>query len=143
MLSSDQPGEVAAAARAIGKTLKAEGRDWNWLAAKLADDEAPELRPEAAEGPWERREPPPPSEAPRYAEPEQEEAPPPQAGPWGNPPPAPPRRTWLSGDRGRIKQIVAVFGIVYFALGAAWLPKGGRPRDPGGGALALPRLGLT
>jgi hypothetical protein len=46
MLSSDQPGEVAAAAKAIDRTLKVQGRDWNWLAAKLADDEAPELRPE-------------------------------------------------------------------------------------------------
>src|SRR3982074_3038044 len=80
MLSSDQPGEVAAAAKAIDRTLKVQGRDWNWLAAKLADDEAPELRP-AAEGSRERREPPPPSKAPRQAEPE------PQAGPWGSPPP--------------------------------------------------------
>ncbi len=41
MLSSDEPGEVAAAAEAIGRALKAEGRDWHWLAAELADSEAP------------------------------------------------------------------------------------------------------
>jgi hypothetical protein len=65
MLSSDQPGEVAAAARAIGKTLKAEGRDWNWLAAKLADSSVHrghhafnEGDPDDVPEPWERREPP-------------------------------------------------------------------------------------
>src|SRR5260370_34439910 len=89
MLSSDQPGEVAAAARAIGKTLKAEGRDWNWLAAKLADDEAPELRPQAAEGPRERRVPPPPSAAPTYAEADPAEVTPASHGPFGDPPTAP------------------------------------------------------
>lgn len=35
MLSSDQDGEVVAAARAIGRHLKAEGKDWHWLAALL------------------------------------------------------------------------------------------------------------
>lgn len=36
MLSSDQPGEVAAAASAIGRELSALGRDWHWLAEQVA-----------------------------------------------------------------------------------------------------------
>lgn len=35
MLSSTNDHEVLAAARAIGKQLSAQGRDWHWLAAKL------------------------------------------------------------------------------------------------------------
>lgn len=35
MLSSDQPGEVAAAAAAIGRALKAAGTDWHGLANGL------------------------------------------------------------------------------------------------------------
>ena len=35
MLSSDQPGEVAAAAAAIGRALKAAGTDWHALANGL------------------------------------------------------------------------------------------------------------
>jgi hypothetical protein len=35
MLSSDQPGEVAAAAAAIGRALKAAGTDWHALASGL------------------------------------------------------------------------------------------------------------
>src|SRR5262245_39778790 len=35
MLSSDQPGEVAAAAAAIGRVLKAAGTDWHELANGL------------------------------------------------------------------------------------------------------------
>jgi hypothetical protein len=35
MLSSDQPGEVAAAAAAIGRVLKAAGADWHALANGL------------------------------------------------------------------------------------------------------------
>lgn len=36
MLSSDNDGEVVSAARAIGRKLKADGKDWHWLAAKLS-----------------------------------------------------------------------------------------------------------
>src|SRR4029077_10439861 len=35
MLSSDQDGEVVAAAHAIERTLKADGKDWHWLADLL------------------------------------------------------------------------------------------------------------
>lgn len=35
LLSSDQPGEVAAAAAAIGRTLKQAGADWHTLAGAL------------------------------------------------------------------------------------------------------------
>ena len=35
MLSSDQDGEVVAAARAIGRHLKEQKKDWHWLAEKL------------------------------------------------------------------------------------------------------------
>ena len=35
LLSSDQPGEVAAAAAAIGRALKAAGTDWHALANGL------------------------------------------------------------------------------------------------------------
>lgn len=44
MLSSDQPGEVVAAARAIGRELKSMGRDWHWLAGRLLG-EVPQPRP--------------------------------------------------------------------------------------------------
>ncbi len=44
MLSSESDGEVVNAARAIGKALIAEGRDWHWLAAKL--DDAPAAEPD-------------------------------------------------------------------------------------------------
>ncbi|MCA1365830.1 hypothetical protein I6F15_00180 [Bradyrhizobium sp. BRP14] len=37
-LSSDQDGEVVAAARALGKALRKAGHDWHWLAA-LVDGE--------------------------------------------------------------------------------------------------------
>ena len=43
MLSSDQPGEVAAAAAAIGRALKAAGTDWHGLANGLVT-EAPQPR---------------------------------------------------------------------------------------------------
>jgi hypothetical protein len=36
MLSSDQPGEVVAAAQAIGRTLKIDGSDWHDLARRLS-----------------------------------------------------------------------------------------------------------
>lgn len=35
MLSSDNDGEVVAAARAIGRLLKKEGKDWHWLAEQI------------------------------------------------------------------------------------------------------------
>lgn len=35
LLSSQNDGEVVAAARAIGRKLKAEGKDWHWLADQL------------------------------------------------------------------------------------------------------------
>lgn len=35
LLSSDQPGEIAAAARAIGKRLAREGHDWHWFAEQV------------------------------------------------------------------------------------------------------------
>jgi hypothetical protein len=37
LLSSDQPGEVLATARAIGQTLQRGGMDWHDLAALVAD----------------------------------------------------------------------------------------------------------
>jgi hypothetical protein len=124
MLSSDQPGEVAAAAKAIDRVLKVRGQDWNWLAAKLADDEAPQVRPAAAAEPRRRREPPP--EAPRYTEPEPQ--------PWGKP--ATSRSAglrwfvfewgmWLSGFSGRGKQITAAGGTLMLAgIFAAAIPVG-------------------
>ena len=36
MLSSDNDGEVVSAARAIDRKLKADGKDWHWLASKLS-----------------------------------------------------------------------------------------------------------
>ena len=36
MLSSDQPGEVVSAARAIGRALRTVGQDWHALAARLS-----------------------------------------------------------------------------------------------------------
>ncbi len=36
LLSSDQPGEVAAAASAIGRVLAQNGKDWHWLAQVLS-----------------------------------------------------------------------------------------------------------
>ena len=45
MLSSDQPGEVAAAAAAIGRVLKAAGTDWHALAnGLLAETPRPSTR---------------------------------------------------------------------------------------------------
>ncbi len=41
LLSSDQPGEVQAAAKAIGRILESRGRSWHDLAATLAAE--PEL----------------------------------------------------------------------------------------------------
>lgn len=46
MLSSDQPGEVANAAAAIGRILKSEGRDWHDLVNGLVKD-APQPRQSA------------------------------------------------------------------------------------------------
>lgn len=43
MLSSSQDGEVVAAARAIEKELVKLGKDWHWLAAKLAGLEPPKV----------------------------------------------------------------------------------------------------
>jgi hypothetical protein len=48
MLSSDQPGEVYAAARAIGRVLVDDGTDWHWLADRAVRPAAPQ--PEA--GDW-------------------------------------------------------------------------------------------
>jgi hypothetical protein len=50
MLSSDQPGEVAAAARAIGRTLKSAGVDWHDLAGLLTA-KAPARAPSKAQPP--------------------------------------------------------------------------------------------
>lgn len=36
LLSSDRPGEVSAAASAIGRVLRQGGRDWHWLAQQLS-----------------------------------------------------------------------------------------------------------
>jgi len=45
LLSSDQPGEVAAAAAAIGRTLRAAGTDWHALAnGLLAETPQPKSR---------------------------------------------------------------------------------------------------
>lgn len=35
MLSSDNDGEVIAAAKAIGRVLKSEGLDWHWFAEQI------------------------------------------------------------------------------------------------------------
>jgi hypothetical protein len=35
LLGSNRDGEVLAAARAIGRKLEADGRDWHWLAALI------------------------------------------------------------------------------------------------------------
>jgi hypothetical protein len=48
MLSSSQPGEIAAAANAIARTLKSAGADWHDLAAMIT---AP-IRPRDDEPPW-------------------------------------------------------------------------------------------
>jgi hypothetical protein len=50
MLSSDQPGEVVAAAQAIGRSLKADGSDWHDLASRLRNPE-PRLKPHKAAAP--------------------------------------------------------------------------------------------
>jgi hypothetical protein len=44
MLSSDHPGEVVAAAQAIGRTLKADGTDWHDLASRLTTNPNPKPR---------------------------------------------------------------------------------------------------
>lgn len=41
MLSSDQPGEVVAAAQAIKRALKAAGADWHYLANRLTTGPKP------------------------------------------------------------------------------------------------------
>jgi hypothetical protein len=144
MLSSDQPGEVAAAVKAMDRALKLQGRDWKWLAAKLAGNEAPQFRP-APEEPWERREPPPPSEASAHAEPAL------QAGPWGSPPPQALRsaglrwflfqwRLWLSGFYGRGKQMMAGLGALLAFVGLARAL--GAFGEPGRLVLALIAIGL-
>ena len=38
MLSSEQDGEIVAAARAIGRNLKDTGLDWHWLADHLSGE---------------------------------------------------------------------------------------------------------
>jgi hypothetical protein len=38
MLSSDHDGEIVAAARSIGRSLKDTGLDWHWLAAQLSGE---------------------------------------------------------------------------------------------------------
>ena len=45
LLSSDQPGEVTAAAAAVGRALKAAERDWHDLVAVLTSVPAPQPRP--------------------------------------------------------------------------------------------------
>jgi len=57
LLSSDNAGECAAAAGAIGRLLKGHGLDWHDLTAAVAD--APTASPRPPEPPP-RREPPPP-----------------------------------------------------------------------------------
>lgn len=44
LLASDHPGEVAAAASAITRMLKAQSRDWHWLADQL-DAPLPVVKP--------------------------------------------------------------------------------------------------
>lgn len=51
LLSSDQPGEVAAAAAAIGRLLAARGENWHDLAGQLSHQgPAPSSSPAAAPG---------------------------------------------------------------------------------------------
>ena len=50
LLSSDQPGEIVAAARAIGRTLRAVGKDFHDLAALIENPSMGELQP--APMPW-------------------------------------------------------------------------------------------
>jgi hypothetical protein len=45
LLSSDSDGEVLAAARAIGRKLKAEGHDWYWLADQFVTKPKPRPAP--------------------------------------------------------------------------------------------------
>jgi hypothetical protein len=45
MLSSDQPGEVVAAAQAIKRALKADGADWHDLANRLTTKPKPHKAP--------------------------------------------------------------------------------------------------
>lgn len=55
MLSSSHDGEVVAAARAIGKFLKADKKDWHWLVQRLdgapddPEDEPEDEEPEPAQ----------------------------------------------------------------------------------------------
>ena len=53
MLSSDQPGEVVNAARAIGRALRDNGRDWHDLASRLKNSNPnPKPRDEHPPGDW-------------------------------------------------------------------------------------------
>lgn len=45
MLSSDQDGEVVAAARAVGRCLREAGHDWHWFASRF-ETSTPEPEPE-------------------------------------------------------------------------------------------------
>jgi hypothetical protein len=51
MLSSDHPGEVVAAAQAIGRALKADGSDWHVLASRLKNPDKPKSRKAARDAP--------------------------------------------------------------------------------------------
>jgi hypothetical protein len=49
LLGSDKDGEVVAAARAIGRTLRADGRDWHSLVASIRTKPA---RTQPTDGHW-------------------------------------------------------------------------------------------
>ena len=52
MLSSEQPGEVFNAARAVGRTLQSVGADWHDLVGVLAKGEQQQARPEQDDDDW-------------------------------------------------------------------------------------------
>lgn len=54
LLSSENDGEVLAAVRAIGRKLKADGKDWYWFADQFGKP-APAPQPILKSGGWEFR----------------------------------------------------------------------------------------
>ena len=52
LLSSDQPGEIINAARAIGQTLQNAGADWHDLTAKLLTQPQIKALPDANDDDW-------------------------------------------------------------------------------------------
>ena len=57
LLSSDQPGEVVATARAIGQTLQRGGMDWHDLAALVSGESKRQAAPASPSPTWHRARP--------------------------------------------------------------------------------------